>query len=362
MNNHRSKALLAKLKIKKAKANFLIPAPINYKHAHPTKSIVTVYDYNQEQIKVYENVEPTNLKPFNTNSTNTWINIDILNKEVVELLASQFNVHYLMLDHILSTGHRAKFEEIEDTLFLAMNMLFFNSETLSVEHEQISFVLCENTLLSFQEDARRDVFGSLREKIMHAESRIRSRKSDYLLYALMDLVIDNYFLVLSKLGEQIEVLEEQALTNPSQETLNSINFYRNEMLALKRYISPVRELLFNLVKKEHFLIDETSKKYFRDLQDHVTQAYELVENYRDMLLNTHDLYISQVNLKMNEIMKVLAIVTTLLAPLTVIVGIYGMNFKNMPELDNPYGYFICLGILLSIFIGMLFFFKRRGWF
>jgi magnesium transporter len=241
-------------------------------------------------------------------------------------------------------------------------MLYFNEKTASVENEQLSIVLGSNFVLSFQEDASRDVFNPLREKIKIRGSKVRENKSDYLFYSLLDLIVDNYFIVMEQLGEKIEDLEDDITHRPDTYTLAKINMLRKEMIFLKRNISPVREIINGILRSESNLIENRTEKYFKDVYDHIVQANELAENYRDMMINLQDLYLSNVNLKMNEVMKVMAVVTCLLAPATVIGGVFGMNFSKIPWLHNPYGFFIAVGLMLIIPVWMILIFKKRGWF
>ena len=253
-------------------------------------------------------------------------------------------------------------DELDNILFCLLNMLYYNSEQQCVEQEQISIVLGKNFVISFQEDAGRDVFNSLREKIKLSNSRIRQGGADYLCYAMLDLIVDHYYLVMEKLGDRIEELEEEVVRNSNQRSLAKINMLRKELIVLKRNMAPVRDLVNGFIRSDSDLLDDRSTKYFKDVHDHIIQANDLSETYRDMMINMHDLYINNVNLKMNEVMKVMAIVTCVLAPVTVIGGIFGMNFDSIPWLHNPYGFFGAAAIMLFIPLWMLWAFKKRGWF
>ena len=243
-----------------------------------------------------------------------------------------------------------------------MNMLYFNEKDSAVETEQVSIVLGKNFVISFQEDESRDVFNPLREKLKLNSSKVRQSNADFLFYSLIDLIVDNYFVVMEKLGEKIEHLEEDIARSPSTRTLAKINMLRKEMIVLKRSISPVREMVNGILRSESELIEDRTEKYFKDIYDHIIQANDLAENYRDMMMNLNDLYLSNVNLKMNEVMKVMTIVTCLLAPATVIGGIFGMNFDIIPLLHNKWGFFISVGLMLFVPLVMLRIFKKRGWF
>jgi magnesium transporter len=241
-------------------------------------------------------------------------------------------------------------------------MLYFNDRISSVESEQISIVLGSNFVLSFQEDATRDVFDPVREKIKVDGSKLRQSNADYLFYSLIDMIVDNYFVIMEQLGEKIEDLEDDITRRPDTETLAKINMLRKEMIFLKRNISPVREMINGILRSESRLIEDKTEKYFKDIYDHIVQANELAENYRDMMINLQDLYLSNVNLKMNEVMKVMAVVTCLMAPATVIGGIFGMNFIRIPWLHDPNGFSIAVSLMLIIPVWMMWIFKRRGWF
>jgi magnesium transporter len=293
---------------------------------------------------------------------NTWINIDGLRKEDVENICIHYGIHQLIAEDILSIGQRPKMDELNGLIFCMLNMLYFNEKNSSVETEQISIVLGKNFVISFQEDATRDVFTPLREKIKIAGSKVRMNEADFLFYTLIDLIVDSYYLVMEKMGDKIELLEEDIVRNSNTKTLARISIMRKEMIVLKRSIAPVRELVNGILRSESELIEGKTEKYFKDVYDHIVQANDLAENYRDMMMNLHDLYLSNVNLKMNEVMKVMAVVTCLLAPATVIGGIFGMNFERVPLLHNQWGFFISVGLMLVIPMWMIRIFRKRGWF
>ena len=323
---------------------------------------ITVYDYNAEALEVEE---PTDIKQcfkFLSRNTITWINIDGIRKADVESLCNYFAVHPLIQEDIMSINQRPKMDEIDNILFCLLNMLYYNPQKNTVEQEQISIVVGKNFVLSFQEDASRDVFNSLREKMKLANSRLRQAGADYLCYTMLDMIVDHYYIVMESLGDQIEDLEEEVVRSSTQRSLAKINQLRKEIIVLKRNISPVRDLVNGFIRSDSDLLDDRSTKYFKDVYDHIVQANDLSETYRDMMINMHDLYLNNVNLKMNEVMKVMAIVTCVLAPATVIGGIFGMNFDAIPWLHNPYGFFGAVAVMLLIPIIMLYFFKKRGWF
>ncbi|GAA0531194.1 magnesium/cobalt transporter CorA [Chitinophaga japonensis] len=323
---------------------------------------MTVFDYASDHCEevTADNVQEV-FSYLETPST-SWINIDGIRKEEVHAICTRYGVHYLVEDDILNVGQRAKMDEIGEQLFCVLPMVYFNTESCSIEQEQVSVVLGKNFVISFQEDPKRDVFNPVREKLRMNGSRIRGAGADYLCYALLDVIVDSYFIVLDKLGERIELMEDVVQRQPTTRALARINLLRRELLLFRRAVAPVRELVNGFLKSDSDLLDERNTKYYKDVYDHIIHCNELTENYRDMVQNLQELYHTQLNLKMNEVMKVLAVVTTLMAPLTVIAGIYGMNFENMPELRSPNGYFITIGVMVIMLVIMILIFKKRGWF
>ncbi len=332
-------------------------------HRLESKNVtIDVYEFNAETLNQSSFDTISKYPDFKDSNTIKWINVNGINNKTVETLCQRFNIHYLLAEDIQSVGLRPKMDEIDNHLFCLLHMLYFNKENATVESEQISFVLGSHYVISFQEDAERDVFNALREKLKVASTKLRQSGADYLCYALIDMIVDNYFIVMEQLGDKIENLEEEIIHKPSTKSLAKVNQLRKEIIVLKRSISPVRELINGFIKTDSDLIHETTNKYFKDIYDHVMQASDLVENYRDVMINMQDLYINQVNLKMNEVMKVMTIVTCLLAPATVIGGIFGMNFETIPYLHNRYGFFLAVAFMLVIPMWMLSVFRRRGWF
>jgi magnesium transporter len=323
---------------------------------------IKVYDYNADKVEEKQFRDIQECLVYKDSDRITWVNIDGLRKAEVEMVCSHYEIHSLLTEDILSIGQRPKMDEVEGVLFCLLNMLYYNDQKNAVETEQISMVLGKNFVLSFQEDAHRDVFGPIRQKLEIAKSNIRQRGADYLLYSMLDMIVDNYFLVMEKLGERVEDVEEEIIRNSNTRSLANINQLRKELIVLKRNIAPVRELVNGIIRSESELLDDRTTKYYKDIYDHIVQAFDLSENYRDMMMSMQDLYINNVNLKMNEVMKVMAIVTCLLAPATVIGGIFGMNFDKIPALHNDYGFFIAVAVMLLIPIWMIWAFKKRGWF
>ncbi|WP_336514764.1 magnesium/cobalt transporter CorA [Pollutibacter soli] len=323
---------------------------------------VFIYDYNGESLTEHHSGSVEDCLDFKTSNHISWINIDGLRKSDVEKVSNHYGIHPLLMEDILSINQRPKMDEVEGVLFCLLNMLYFNDLKKTVEAEQVSIVLGNDFVISFQEDSRRDVFDPVRTKLKLPKSIVRQRSADYLLYAMLDVIVDNYFVVMEKVSEQIEILEEEVIRRSNTRSLARINQLRKELIILKRNITPVRDLVNAIIRSESDLLEERTTKYFKDVYDHIVQAYDLCENYRDVIMSMQDLYINNVNLKMNEVMKVMAIVTCVLAPATVIGGIFGMNFDVIPYAHHKWGFYFAVGAMFFIPLWMLWIFKKRGWF
>lgn len=323
---------------------------------------IYVYDYNAQDFEEHRPAHVADCFSFRDNEHITWINIDGLRKQDVETICHQFGIHALLIEDILSVGQRPKMDDVEGILFCLLNMLYFNETTRTVETEQISIAMGKDFVISFQEDGSRDVFDPMRNKLKMVNSKIRQRGADYLCYSMLDMIVDNYFVVMERLGEQIELLEEEVIRRSNTRSLAHINHLRKELIVLKRNIAPVRELINGFIRSESDLLEDRTTKYFKDIYDHIVQAYDFTENYRDMMMSMQDIYINNVNLRMNEVMKVMAIVTCLMAPATVIGGIFGMNFEAIPLLHNKWGFYISVAAMLFIPLIMLYLFRKRGWY
>ena len=294
-------------------------------------------------------------------SSISWINVNGLNEvEIIEKLGTLFEIHPLVLEDIAHTGQRPKMEDFENYVFVVLRMLSFNEQSQEIKAEQVSFILGNNVVISFQEKEG-DVFDPVRERIRKAKGRIRKMGADYLLYALIDAVVDAYFVILEKIGEKIEVLEEELLSNPSQDILQKIHDMRGGTIFLRKSIWPLREVISNLQAGEPELVTEKTSVYFRDVHDHTIQIIETIEACRDLVAGLHDLYLSAISNRMNEIMKVLTIIATIFIPLTFIAGIYGMNFKYMPELEWKWSYPFLWGVIIIVGGAMVIYFKKKKW-
>ncbi len=323
---------------------------------------ITAYRYNKTGIEEYQNLSLAECLSLKNNDKILWINVGGLRKADLDKLGECFGISPLLREDILTVGQRPKMDEIDDILFCVVNMLSFNKTKQSLDSKQISLVLGKNLVISFQEDAGHNIFEALAGRLKLPLSRTRTKEADYLYYTLLDTIVDYYFVVMDQLGDLIEALEEEIVRSTSKRVLARINLLRKEQIVLKRSVYPVREVVTNIIKSESDLLTEFNERFYKDIYDHIVQAIDLVDNYRDMIMGMQDLYISNVNLKMNEVMKVMAIVTCLLAPATVIGGIFGMNFTVIPLSNHHWGFWIAVGMMLLIPIWMLSIFKRRGWF
>jgi magnesium transporter len=343
------------------------------KAGHSPGSLVHIGDRKAETIKItLMNYDADNLLekqlpvvedsfPYRDTPPVSWINVDGLHEiDVIEKIGMHFGIHPLVLEDILNTGQRAKAEEFENYLYIVLKMLVYDETVEHISAEQVSLILGPHFLLSFQEKEG-DVFNFVRERIRKARGRIRKSGCDYLAYALMDAVVDHYFVILEQLGEKIEHLEEQILENTAPWMLENIHHLRREIIFLRKRIWPLREVLNSLIKDPSDLIRETTHVFLRDVYDHTIQIIDTIESYRDVLSGLSDLYQSTVSNRMNEVMKVLTIIATIFIPLTFIAGIYGMNFEYMPELKWHWSYPALWLLLILIFGAMLLFFKRRKW-
>ncbi len=353
-----------KLKVVKKRSSKagLPPGTLVYVGEKKAESVrITCIDYDEQsfQEKQITNIEEC-LKLKDT-STVSWINIDGLQDiELLEKLGKGFGLHPLILEDILSTGQRPKFEDYEKHIFVVLKMLSYSEENQSVEAEQVSLILGPNYAISFQERIG-DVFEQIRERIRKAKGRIRTMGPDYLTYALLDAIVDNYFAILERFGEKIESMEEEVIGNPTERTVQQIHSLKREMIFLRKSIWPLRELIGGLRKSESSLINETTDIYLRDLYDHTIQIIDTIESFRDIVSGMLDIYLSSLSNKMNAVMKVLTIIATLFIPLTFVAGIYGMNFEYMPELKVRWAYGAVWLVMIVVAVVMLCYFKKKKW-
>src|SRR4030042_1812306 len=354
---------MAKLIKKRSKKAGLPPGTlvhIGEKRAGEPK--ITLIDYDEANFQERDVKTVEECFSFREKPTVTWINVEGVHQvEVVEKLGNCFGLHPLVLEDILNTDQRPKMEIYGDYIYIVVKMLYGSDPNRLVEAEQVSLILGSNFVISFQEGKEGDVFNPVRERIRSGKGLIQKMGSDYLAYSLIDTIVDNYFLVLESLGERIELLEEELVAHPTTTTLHGIQKFKNEMIFMRRVVWPLREVISGLGRKESPLIKETTEIYLRDVYDHTVQVMDAVEVYREMLSGMLDIYLSSVSNRLNSVMKVLTIIATIFMPLTFIAGIYGMNFKYMPELEWRWGYPVIWLVIVLIGASMVIFFKKRKW-
>jgi magnesium transporter len=323
---------------------------------------VRLIDYDEDGFRD-EVVEDISLCfPIAELPTVTWVNVEGLHEPaILEQVGGRFGFHRLVLEDVLSPRQRPKVEDYGDYVFIVLKMLDYRVDTKAILAEQVSFIVGNRYVFSFQERAG-DVFEPIRQRLREAKGRLRSRGPDYLVYALLDAVVDSYFRILELMGDEIERLEELALDDPPPEVMHGIHDLRREMLIVRRAVWPLRESIGVLARGEIALIGTDARVYLRDVHDHAVQAIDTVETLREVLSSAMDLYLSAVSNRMNEVMKVLTIIATIFIPLSFFAGIYGMNFDYMPELSVPWAYPTLLVAMISAGGAMLLYFKRKGWF
>jgi len=289
------------------------------------------------------------------------MNVDGLHQvEILEKLGECYGLHPLVLEDILNTDQRPKMEDYGEYIYIVLRDLDYSDKSNEIEGEQISLIVGSNFVFSFQE-REGDTFDPIRDRIRNNKGRIRKMGADYLAYALLDSIVDNYFIILEKLGEKIEGLEEKLVTTPTQETLQTIHHLKRELLFLRKGVWPLREVINSLAKGESSLVTEPTRVYLRDVYDHTIQTIDTIETYRDMVSGMLDIYLSSVSNRLNSVMKVLTIIATIFMPLTFLAGVYGMNFKFMPELEWRWGYPLVWLIMAGIGISMIIYFRRKKW-
>lgn len=325
-------------------------------------TLITIIDYDPSAFQEKQVTTIDECFLFRDKPSVTWINVDGLNQpEIIQKLGDCYGFHPLVLEDILSTGQRPKMEDYTDYLYIVLKMLYPGADDREIVIEQISLIVGPNFVLSFQEGLEGDVFTNIRERIRKDKGRIRKMGADYLVYALLDAVVDSYFGILERLGEDIEDTEDRLVNNPAQQTLTEIHFLKRELIFLRKAVWPLREVISGLQRGESPLIQDGTRVYLRDVYDHTIQIIETVETFRDMASGMIDIYLSSISYRMNAVMKVLTIIATIFMPLTFLAGVYGMNFKYMPELSWPWGYPLLWLVMISISIAMLLFFRKRKW-
>ena len=323
---------------------------------------IRVMDYDNDRLTDQAMVDIHDTLCYKTSESVTWININGLHDaETIGRIGRSFDLHPLVMEDILNTGQRPKIDDYGDYLFIVLKMIRFDKQTRMVMNEQLSMVVADRFILTFQE-RQGDVFEPVRERIRRQKSRIRVGGTDYLAYALMDTVVENYISVIEHIGEQIEDLEDEILSDHDTGVMEKINRFKRETGYLKKSIRPAREAIFQLLRLENDLIHEKTRPFFKDLEDLIIHATEAIDTYRDLLTDQLNIYNSVTANRMNDVMKVLTIFAAIFIPLTFIAGIYGTNFDYLPELRYQYSYFIFWGVLVVIAGALLGYFKKKKWF
>ena len=322
---------------------------------------ITIIDYDEAQFQEKEVKTIEECFPYREKSSVTWINVSGVHEPgIIEKIGTQFEIHPLVLEDILHTAQRPKIDDFDDYIYVVLKMLYYDKEGSEILAEQVSLLLGNNYVISFQEKEG-DVFNPIRERIRGAKGRIRKMKADYLAYSLIDAVVDNYFIILEKIGEKIEVMEEELVDNPTPQILQTINNLKRDTLYLRKSIWPLREVINNLEKGELLLIQDSTQIYLRDVYDHTIQVIDTVETLRDMISGMLDIYLSSLSNRMNEVMKTLTIFAAIFIPLTFIAGLYGMNFEYMPELKLRWGYPVLLTVMFVIGFSLVLYFRNKKW-
>lgn len=322
---------------------------------------ITTIAYDEETHEINKNNGDVDGLKKDKDSRTVWINIEgIHDVEVIEKIGVQFKLHPLMLEDILYTGQRAKLDDYDNYLFIVIKMLTYDKVSKAVKAEQISFVLIDNCVLSFQE-RNSDIFENVETRIKSAKGNIRKQKADYLLYALLDSVVDSYFRVLEYLGDEIDEIEEELIDEPNRNVLQKIHKLKKDMLFLRNCIWPLREVVSVMLRSDNSYFNPNTTLYLRDVYDHIIQIIDTIEVYRDMLSGMLDTYLSSISNKTNDVMKVLTIISTIFIPITFLAGVYGMNFENIPEYHFAYGYEAFWGVAIVITILLIRYFKKKRW-
>jgi magnesium transporter len=330
---------------------------------------ITIFDYDDKTLLEKAVSDVKECVVFRDKPTVTWINVDGLSRtDILEQLSSYYDVHHLVLEDILNINQRPSFEDYGEYVFISAKMLTYDEAREEIAEEQVSMVLGSNFLITFQEEKQGDVFEGIRERLRNNKGRVRKMGADYLAYCLLDAIVDNYFLILEKLGEKIEAAEDGLMVSPQAQVLTRINHLKRNLILLRKFVWPLREVTHTLTQTGCALLSEPVLPYYRDVFDHIIQAIDTIEAFRDTVSGMLDIYLTHINTRMNEVMRMLTVIATIFMPLTFIAGIYGMNFNtvssrfNMPELNWPFGYVLVLCVMASVALWMLSYFKSRKWF
>jgi magnesium transporter len=324
---------------------------------------ITVMNYNASFIDEKITQDINEALAFEKKDAITWINVDgIRNHRVLETIGTKYNLHPLLLEDISSNDQRPKLDEYDEHIYIVVKMLSFNNEENCIAAEQVSFILGKDYVISFQEEEKKgDVFNPNRDRLKANKGKIRKSGSDYLLYSLVDTIVDNYFIILETIGEKVEGLEDALIADPSPERLKVLYALKREMIHLRKSVWPLREVVSKMEKGESELIQPATQLFIRDVYDHTIQVIDTIESYRDLLASMVDIYMSSISNRMNSVMKFLTIISTIFIPLTFVAGLYGMNFDYMPGLKSEYGYPAVIAFMFLAGVSMFYYFKKKKW-
>lgn len=352
------------LRLKRKPIQNQIPGKITYVGEETTEqTVINVISYNEDKVIYHNNCPVEKVLELITHESEFkhWINfVGVHNVEELGKLGNLLNIHPLVLEDIANTKQRPKLDEFEDYVFLALKMVFHNENELLIKNH-FGLVFNRSYIISFQQ-SQDSIFNSIRERIHNKVGRIRMRGTDYLFYALIDAVVDNYYNVIETIEEKTQDLEDRILLDANNASTSEIQLLKREILSIRKAIFPIKELINKLQLSKHVLYDASTKAYIADLYDHILQVTENVDIYREIVWGLLEIYMGSLSNKMNEVMKVLTIMSTIFIPLTFIAGIYGMNFEYMPELGFQSAYFFVLGLMLILTLGLIFYFRKKKWF
>lgn len=329
--------------------------------------VISTIDYSERELRTETGFDVAKAARYKDSSTMSWINVNgIHDSNLIEQLGSAFEIHPLVLEDIVNTGHRPTFDDSEDYVFVTLKMLLGFDDDADIKSEQVSVVFGRKWVITFQETGE-DVFDSVRQRLVKTEPRARFMSSDYLAYTIIDAIVDHYFLVLEDIGAQIDAIDDSVSDNPAPDDLNSIRKLKKQLIFMRKAVWPMREVISGLDRIENKLVTDTIAPYLRDLYEHIVQVIDTIETYRDLVSGLLDLYHTGISNRMNEIMKVLTIFASIFIPLGFLAGVYGMNFDtsaspfNLPELGFKYGYILFWCLAAAIGGGLFIFFKRKNW-
>lgn len=349
--------------LKKKEDIGLSPYELKFRGKKRTENVrIQVIDFDLEGVRETEIKDTEELKKYLNTDSITWINVDGLhNEQIISDISNIFSISGDILSDVMEPSSRPQAEEFDNGFFVSIKMMEFNEKKSRVAVDNLSLIVMDKILITFQEE-KGDVFDPVRDRIRKHKTKIRTSGADYLAFTLLDVVIDNYIYILGVYGEKVETLEGKLILNTNKEMLKIINLFKHELNNLRMDIKPAKEMIMSLVKLDTDFIQEENEKHYKELQDNINQAVDMLDYYREVLYDELNIYHSAMSTKLNDIMALLTVFSVIFIPLTFIVGLYGMNFDNMPELHIRYGYFIVLGVMLVIAIYMLWYFKKRKWF